>query len=589
MVTHSQTPPLSLAVIRRLLSLFVLSSLLFASVSSIADAANITVSTSRNPVSLDDSFHLYYEADSSVDDDPDFSPIYENFDVLSSSQSTNMRSINGSWSLKKTWDLAIIAKDIGKFTIPAIHFGSDISPAIQVTVLSSSSANSVSPKGQSTVPAKIFMEASIDKASGYVQSQFIYTIRLLRTVSLVGASITDPVVTDADAIIKQIGEDNYSTKRNGISYEVFERRYAIFPQKSGKLKVNPLTFEGRVNASQPRTIFDQFRMSGQLKRLRSKAVEFEVKPAPATIKLQDWLPTSRLQLIDQWSDDIENIKTGEPITRTITISAEGLTGVQLPDLSFDDIEGIKQYPDKAVVEDQETSSGITGVKQIKVALIPGRAGRYSLPEIRIGWWNTQTDKLESSTIPATSINVIGPVTEVAPVATPPQTSVEQPVPSAAPKVVQETRGEDESILWKVLTASFAMAWLLTLLLYLRKPSAPASTRASYDAASPIDLKPAINAVRKYAKQNDARNTRDALIKWAQANYADATLSNLNQLTKRCSTALATEIGRLNRCLYGADHQNWQGDALLSAFDDELSSRPRPAESGQLALKPLYRT
>ena len=61
--------------------------------------ANITARLDRNPVSLDESFHLVYEADSDVDD-PDFSVLDHDFEILSSSQSTNMRSINGSWSLK---------------------------------------------------------------------------------------------------------------------------------------------------------------------------------------------------------------------------------------------------------------------------------------------------------------------------------------------------------------------------------------------------------------------------------------------------------------------------------------------------------
>jgi len=92
--------------------LFLCYSLLFFSMlaTAIVQAANITVTTSRSPVTLDSSFHLIYEADSSVDDDPDFSPIYKDFDVLSSSQSTNMRSINGDWSLKKAWDLTLISK-----------------------------------------------------------------------------------------------------------------------------------------------------------------------------------------------------------------------------------------------------------------------------------------------------------------------------------------------------------------------------------------------------------------------------------------------------------------------------------------------
>ncbi|MBE9567408.1 MAG: BatD family protein, partial [Proteobacteria bacterium] len=349
-----------------------------------AQSANITVSTSRNPVSLDDSFQLIYEVNSGffsggVDDDPDFSPIDKNFDILSSSQTMSSSYINGTWKQTKAWKLTVIAKSVGKFTIPPIHFGSDVSPAIQVTITSSSSVNRSSPDSQATIPAKIFLETFMDKKQGWIESQFIFTVRLLRTVSIASASLTEPVTNDSDAITKLIDESRYQTTRNGIRYDVIERRYSVFPQKSGTLKISPLTFEGRVNPTQPRTIFDQFRMSGQLKRLRSKPVEVQVKAVPSDINLQDWLPAKELILSEEWSDDIQNLKTGEPVTRTITIIAEGLTAVQLPELKFAEIDGLKQYPDKAVSEDGEDRNGITGIKQFKVALIPGKAGDYTLP------------------------------------------------------------------------------------------------------------------------------------------------------------------------------------------------------------------
>ena len=33
-------------------------------------------------------------------------------------------------------------------------------------------------------------------------------------------------------------------------------------------------------------------------------------------------------------------------------------------------------------------------RQEKVAIIPNRPGEYVLPEMKIPWWNTSTDKLE---------------------------------------------------------------------------------------------------------------------------------------------------------------------------------------------------
>lgn len=575
------------AIKKLIIHTFLLFSLLAATA---VQAANITVTTSRNPVALDDSFHLVYEADSSVDDDPDFSPIYKEFDVLNSSQSTNMRSVNGSWSMKKTWDLAVIAKTVGKFTIPPIAFGKDISPAIQVTVKNSSSPNSVSPDGQSTIPAKIFLESSIDKKTGWVQSQIIYTVRLLRTVSIAGASITDPVTSDPDAIIHKISEDNYQTTRNGIRYEVFERRYAIYPQKSGQLKINPVTFEGRVNAQQPMTIFDQFRMSGQMKRLRSKAVSATIKAAPGTIKLQDWLPASEVQLLEEWSDDIQNIKTGDPVTRTITIAAEGLTAVQLPDLKFEEINGLKQYPDKPITEDRPSSTGITGLKQIKVAIIPTVAGSYTLPEIKLQWWNTKTRRSEYATIPEKVLTASGSATSnnIITTATPTQTQKiddAQPAGAQQPAPIPTVATTDP--MWKYIALAFAVAWLITLLLLIRKPKADPSTASTRTQHVSPPLKPTIAAVKKHAADNDAVRTRETLIEWARAAYQDEHINNLSQVSKICSPQLGEAIRQLNESLYSKEHHSWEGKDLLTSFKQEQASVGNRSNDHATTLKPLY--
>lgn len=591
--------PVTLPMSRRLLSLLTLAASLL--LTTVVHAANITVTASRNPVALDDSFHLIYEADSNVDGEPDFTPIYEHFDVLNSGQSTNMRYINGNYSLKKSWDLAVIAKDVGKFTIPAISFGSDISPAIQITVSNSTSPNSVSPDGQSTIPAKIFLESSVDKKQGYVQSQFIYTVRLLRTVSIASASLTEPETSDPDAIIHALGEDSYQTTRNGIRYEVFERRYAIFPQKSGPLKINPVTFEGRINATQPRTIFDQFRISGQLKRLRSKAVEVSVNAAPSAVNLQDWLPASDVHLTEEWSGDIQQLKSGEPVTRTITIAAEGLTGVQLPDLNFAEINGLKQYPDKPAIEDKSGSNGVTGVKQFKVALIPTRAGSYTLPEVSLNWWNTKTNKKEIATIPAADLDVTGPAQTDNPSSSP--ANMPAVVPATIPDATRQTLPAvtDRSSLqpsspaiagdayWKWLSLLFASAWLVTLLLLFRKSKSQSTQYRPTTGTSGPSLKSAIAAVEKSAWKNDAHNTKTALLSWAQLAYKNKTINNLSDIVELCSPQLAEEIRLLNQALYSSKKSAWNGRNLLTVFKSEQALQKRQQQDDQaVVLKPLYR-
>jgi len=573
-----------------LLSLLLIIGIGFSTISAVAQASNITVTTSHNPVALDDSFHLIYEADSSVDDDPDFTPLYKNFDVLSSSQSTNMRSINGNWSMKKTWDLTVIAKDVGKFTVPAITFGSDISPAIQITVANSTSPNSTSPDGQASIPAKIFLESSLDKTSGWVQSQFIFTVRLLRTVNITSASLSDPETSDADAIIQKIGDDSqYQTTRNGIRYEVIERRYAVFPQRSGQLKINPITFEGRVNSSQARTIFDQFRMSGQLKRLRSKAVSATIKPAPKNINLQDWLPASQLKLIEEWSDDISSLKAGEPVTRTITIVADGLSSEQLPDLIFSEVKGIKQYPDKAVTENRTdsngTSKGIIGIKQVKIALIPSAAGSYTLPEIKLQWWNTKTNKAEIARIVETVISATGTAANTV-INTPNANTTTTIEPSATtlaqPQAATQTT---EPPYWKWLSYALATAWLITLLMLFKRQRATNKPAKQKLEKSSVSLKALTAIVEKNTKNHDAEQTKEALIEWAKIFFTDNAISNLSLISKHCSAALSAELESLNQALYNPQKPDWDSKALLIVFKQEQALMTEHQQTS--ALKPLY--
>jgi hypothetical protein len=571
-------------------TLLLIIGLAFSTLSTLAQASNITVNTSHNPITLDDAFHLIYEADSSVDDDPDFTPIYKNFDVLSSSESTNMRSINGNWTMKKTWNLTVIAKDIGRFTVPAIAFGSDISPAIQITVVNSTSSNSTADNDQASIPAKIFLESSLDKSTGWVQSQFIYTIRLLRTVNITGASLSEPETNDADAIIQRIGEDShYQTTRNGIRYEVIERCYAFFPQKSGQLKIKPVTFEGRINSSQPRTIFDQFRISGQLKRLRSKAVIATIKAAPASINLQDWLPATQLKLVDEWSSDINELKAGEPVTRTITIIAEGLTSAQLPDLVLSDVKSIKQYPDKAVTEDSANTNGkrngITGIKQIKVALIPSAAGGYTLPEIKLQWWNTKTNKAETAHIAETVITATGSAITNIMISEPTETLVvtaKTSDPLVAPKAVTQIIVQPY---WQRLSFLLAAGWVITLLFLFKKQRASHTTIKQKTKSNAVSLKAAHAAVENSVKNNNAEHSKEALIEWAKIFYADNTISNLSLITTHCSANLSLALKQLNQSLYNPQKPDWDNKALLAAFKDEQSLKTEQQASS--TLKPLY--
>ncbi len=97
-------------------------------------ATTITVKTDRQDVGLNESFVMIFESDGSVDDDPDFSPLQKDFQILSRSSSSNMSIVNGKISSTKTWKLTALARREGKLVIPPVSFGKDRSQPSFVNV-----------------------------------------------------------------------------------------------------------------------------------------------------------------------------------------------------------------------------------------------------------------------------------------------------------------------------------------------------------------------------------------------------------------------------------------------------------------------
>ncbi len=544
-------------------------------------AANITARLSHNPVSLDESFHLIYESDSSVDDDPDFSVLAKDFEILSSSQSTNMRSVNGSWSLKKSWDLTLISKDAGIFTIPSVQFGSDMSPAVRVTVKPAGSKDA--PGGSSSLKP-YFIEVSTDKKQAWIQSEIIYTVRFFTNVQISRPTLSEPETSDPDALIEKLGEvSNYQKMINGVRYSVSELRFAVYPQHSGTLTFKPMLFEGRVASGRSNSLFDRFMQSGTLKRVRSKSVNVAIKPKPANIAASEWLPAESVSLQEDWSEDISQLKTGEPVTRTIMIIAKGQTAEQLPELEMNPVDGLKQYPDKPLSENDRKRDGITGTHQIKIAMIPTQAGRYIIPEVIIPWWNTRTGQQELARLPQLELEAVG-LAGTSPLQPPVlQSEAATPVRDSS---TTNTIGQGifSAGYWPWVSLALAIGWITTTVLFFSS-----SRPAPQPQKSQPDLIGLESSVSKACSNADAEATKNALLKWAAARWPDQSVNNLTELARSSSTDFGEQVHALNSHLYSSSATSWNRKALLKAFKAFSSTRVKKHKNKPAPLEPLYKT
>ncbi len=201
------------------------------------NADEIQVSVDRNPVSLNDSFRIIFSSSHGFNDDPDLSPLQENFEILDQQHSSNSSWVNGHSTSSDQWIISVLAKQSGELLIPPVAFGKDISKPLKITVSNSQNL----PQGDEDLMLEV--EASPEKP--YVQSQVLYTLRFYRRVPITQARLEEPQIKDA--VVEKLGDDStFNTQLNGVDYVVTERKYAIFPQQSGVFTIQPITVNADV-------------------------------------------------------------------------------------------------------------------------------------------------------------------------------------------------------------------------------------------------------------------------------------------------------------------------------------------------------
>ena len=176
--------------------------------------------------------------------------------------------------------------------------------------------------------ALVLFEASIEDASVYVQAETILTITLQQAINLDGGEISAFDVPDA--IVEDLERRSFQRRVGNRTWLVTELRYAVYPQKSGRLTIPAVGFTAR--EVQPGRSLLGARLGRRL-RLASEPIELDVKPVPASFPGEVWLPARELSLTENWSIDPETLNVGDSTTRTLTLIARGLQGSQLPPLS----------------------------------------------------------------------------------------------------------------------------------------------------------------------------------------------------------------------------------------------------------------
>lgn len=355
----------------------------------------LTATVDKNPAMLDESITLTLEANAALPREAfDTSVLEKDFKVVRTSVSNQMRKINLRESVSTTWTTILFPRTTGRLRIPAIQIHSIQSSPIDILVVPVSQA--------SAQTRDIFMTAEVLPEQGFVQQQLTYQVKLFLAVELERGSLQVPSVDNV--MMEQMGEDLETTAiQNGKRYRVIERNFAIIPQESGILQIPSPIFEGSIRTRNRGSFGGLFNPSKAVNQIGPE-VNIDIKPIPQGYS-EPWLPSEFVQINEAWSTDLSNFTVGEPITRTITLSAIGVDDALLPSIDDRLPPSIKAYPDQPQLNTVNKDNTLIAQKVVNMALVPSREGNFVLPEIKVPWFNTLTQSTEYAIIPAQAILV----------------------------------------------------------------------------------------------------------------------------------------------------------------------------------------
>ncbi|EJM56901.1 BatD family protein [Pseudomonas sp. GM48] len=526
-----------------------------------AQAAELVASVDRSRLSSGETVELTLEStDVTQFGKPDLAPLEPLFEVRGTRQVNQLNTLSGENRATTRWIVTLLPRQNGSVVIPSLQLGELQSQPITLQVVESDTPDNPNKR------APVFIDASLDQTSVYVQAQAILTLRIYHSVSLYDDSSLPPLQIP-DARIEQLGDSRtYEKDIDGQRHGVIEMRYAIYPQHSGELIIPAQVFNAALVDAQPAQDATQVPKSGKQMPVTSTELLLTVKAKPITYPADaPWLPARSLNLSESWNPEPDHTQVGDSLTRSLTVTAEGLSSTQLPPLPGTDVGGLRRYPDQPVLSNQNSERGLVGSREDREALVPTRTGVIELPTVDVVWWNTFEDHLEHSSLPARTLHV-----------------------AANPSLVIDTQagasavdaGVDNGALWrwKLSTLILACTTLLGFGLWWRGRWQPAVTRAAQTGPSPRTV---LDDLKRACQANDSHATRQALDAWAR--QQPETLADMAARFVPLSDAL----DGLNGALYSETGQYWQGDELWRAIKAIPMAERAQDPVGDSGLPPLY--
>ena len=569
--------------LRRLL---ILSTLCLSAMTASDSYAALTAKVDRTVLDSNETLRAELRYDGQVfAGEPNFEPLTKDFEVLSNRRQQNYSNVNGKTESYTAWTLELRPKRAGILLIPSLTFKKEVSNAVELRVRAAPTNSSANPGTQ-----PIYTETTVDTNTPYVGQQVILTHRLYTSVQLRDFALSELTIDKAE--LHRLGDTQYQKVINGRNYLVLEVKYAIFPQAKGTLIIPSLRFAAyEVNN---RSQFGVFNNRGNqiIRDTESKVLEVNARPSQASI--DGWMPSTSVTMEQRWSGDIDSVTVGEPVTRTITIRAEGLSAAQITPLQEPQGDNYRGYPDQPQLDEIVTANGLAATRIESLALVPNKPGEIVLPAVQLVWWDTNSNQPRIASLSPITLQV-SPSSNIDAIAN--GSNVMQMTNDAMTTLATDALKPKVSFMTNLSLSINALLITLIIVLLMRRKRESSAARSqqpslSLDSAR-LNLKQQLRAIESEAKDENLMAMRDAILRWGKILFAENPPSTLKSLGDLLGNPSISQLfAQLDQQLYqynGVPDTTLDVALLLASLKKESNFNRGSAskDNAGTALQSLY--
>lgn len=389
------------------------------------------VAEAPSQVAVGEQFRLTYTVNTQNVNGFRIGTIPEELEILmgpSTSSQSSFQMVNGHTSSTSsiTYTYILCANKNGTFDIPPAQIsagGKKISSnALKIHVNGTASTGSgqnqrqqggrtqMREAGSQISGSDLFIKVSANKKRVHEQEPILLTYKVYTLVDL---TQLDGKMPDLKGFytqeVKLPQQKSFKIENiNGRPYRtVTGSQYVMFPQKTGKLEIPSITFNGVV-IQRNRSVdpFEAFFNGGSgyvevKQKIKAPALTIDVEPLPSR-------PTDFSGGVGHFNISAqlnkEEIKANEPITLRVIVSGVGnLKLVKAPIVNFP--KDFDKYDAKITDKTKLTTNGIEGSMVYDFLAIPRHQGKYEIPAIEFTYFDTNANAYKTVKTQVFTLNV----------------------------------------------------------------------------------------------------------------------------------------------------------------------------------------